>query len=665
MSQSSMQDVYREPGLDALFEPISLGPMQLQSRVMSPPHFSAIGNLWGTDRDAAKTLAYWNRRMDRNLGLIVITGRIAHHLIPGFEPTGMSADPVGFFRLPVWKERACAFRDAAHARGVKVAVQMTMIGNHPFTPSRRLSSPVFNNPPHVMTRQDIARTVAEYRWSAGQARDAGLEGIEVHANHDDVLQYFLSPMTNMRDDEYGGSLENRCRLLVEMLRAMREEVGQGMAIGVRLNMAEHVPEGYDLAGGIQIARYLEQTGLVDFVHAVMGTPWGSPSYVQPHFFKPAQWSDMAGAFKQALTLPVIHSGLIDSPATAAMVLAEGRADVVGLARPFIAEPDLLAKARAGDHAGIRPCIACNECISRRYTENLPFGCPVNPHTSNEIEGPWPVAGNPRSLLVVGGGPAGMELAALAAQSGHDVELWEAADALGGQLAIAARAPRHERYDDYLDWQRRRLAQLPVRIRLNHAADMQGVLDAGADVVAIATGATGRRPDEIAGSADPAVLEASDVLTGRVQPGKRVLVVAMDDGMPPMALADFLATRGHEVTLVYGTAAPGQNVGRYIIGAILARLDAQGVTIQTMQQVMRIAAGAVTVRHAYSLVERTITGMDSVVLSCGGVSNSDLFEQIRERHPQVHLLGDAYAPRKLAFATRQAYSLARILNDGAG
>jgi 2,4-dienoyl-CoA reductase-like NADH-dependent reductase (Old Yellow Enzyme family) len=650
-----------QPPFDLLFEPTSLGPMELQSRVMSPPHFSAIGNLWGSEKDAERTLAYWDRRMDSALGLIVMTGRIAHHLIPGFEPTGMSADPVGFFRLPVWMERAKAFRAAAHARGVKLACQMTMIGNHPFAASRRLSSPVFNTPPHVMTRADIARTVAEYRWSARQAREAGLDGIEVHANHDDMLQYFLSPLTNARDDEYGGSLENRCRFLIEMLQAMRAETGPDMAIGVRLNMAEHVPEGYDLQGGVAIARYLQQSGLVDFIHAVMGTPWGNPSYVQPHFFAPGQWAEMAGVFRQELDLPIIHSGLIKDPAVAARILAAGQADVVGIARGFIADPDILAKAREGRTDTIRPCIGCNECISRRYTENLPFGCPVNPHAAQEIDGPWPLAKTRKSLLVIGGGPAGMELAGLARESGHEVELWEASGSLGGQLSIAARAPEHGRYEDYLAWQRARIARAGVKVRLNHRGTVDNVLAAGADVVAVATGALGRRPDEIVGAQNPAVLEASDVLMERVMPGKRVLVVAMDDGMPPLALADFLAQRGHAVTLVYGTAGPAQNVGRYIIGAPLGRLDAQGVQFRFMEQVMRIEPDCVTVRHSYSLVERRITDFDSVVLSCGGVAQSGLYDALSGRVANLHLLGDAYAPRKLAFATRQAMALAKILN----
>lgn len=650
-----------DEAVNRLFEPVSLGPMRLQSRIIAPPHFSAIGNLWGSQKDAERTLAYWDRRMDETLGMIVMTGRIAHHLPPGFEPTGMSADPIGFFRLPVWMERAVAFRKAAHARGVKLACQLTMIGNHPFAPSRRLSSPVFNNPPHVMTRRDIENTIEEYRWSAGRAAAAGLDGLEVHANHDDILQYFLSPATNRRDDAYGGGLTNRCRFLVEMLSAVRSEVGPGMAIGVRLNMAEHAPEGYDAAGGIAMARHLQETGLVDFIHGVMGTPWGNPSYVQPHFHDPAQWAGMAGALKRALELPVVYSGRVTTPQVAAQVVSAGQADAVGMARAFIADPDILAKARQGRPEAITPCLGCNECISRRYTENLPFGCPVNPHAANEIDGPWPRAARPRPVLVVGGGPAGMELAALAAQSGHAVELWEAGEGLGGQLAIAARAPRHGVYADYLDWQRRRIAQLAVKVRLGHVGTAEGVLASGAEVVAIATGAVGRRPDEIAGALDAAVLEASDVLTERAVPGRRVLIVAMDDGMPPLALADFLAHRGHEVTLVYGTPAPGQNIGRYIIGGILGRLDARGVRFRTMEQVLRIEPGRVLVRHAYSLVERTIEGMDTVVLSCGGEAVSGLFDALQGRHPQLHVLGDAYAPRKLAFATRQAYALAKLLN----
>jgi 2,4-dienoyl-CoA reductase-like NADH-dependent reductase (Old Yellow Enzyme family)/thioredoxin reductase len=646
-----------------LFSPLALGPMRLRNRVMMPPHNSAIGNLWSPDdKDAARTIAYLESRARAGVAWIGgVTGRIQNQFIPGFEPSGVSAETKGYFRLPYFVDRVQWATDTLHAAGAVVTCQMTMIGGFPHAPSARLGAPVGNALPHVLTTREIAWFVEEYRFSAEQARRAGLDGIELHANHDDMLQWFLSPLTNQRRDAYGGSLENRARFVVEVLTAIREAVGDSMAVGVRLNLREEVPGGYDEAAGREIAVYLESTGLIDFIHAVVGTPWGNPSYIQPHFYDAGQWAGLSGELKRAVSLPVVHTGLVSSPEIAERILAAGEADVVGMARAHIADGELLTKAAAGRSAEIRPCVGGNECISRRYVDGLPFGCAVNPHTSNEVEGPWERSAAPRRLLVVGGGPAGMELAALAAESGHRVELWEAGDALGGQLRIAAAAPRHERFEQYLEWQRRRLTGLGVRIRLNHTATVEGVMAEDAEAVAIATGASARRPD-IAGADGANVLEIRDVLTGAAVPGRRVVIVAQDDHMPPLAVADHLSSQGHEVTVVYGTNSPAQLLGRYIIGGILGRLSAQHVTIRCMEEVSAIGDGTVTTRNVYSGVEGHLEGVDSVVLACGGVSESGLFEALRELRDDVHLLGDAFAPRRLVYATRQAYALAKILRE---
>ncbi|MGD6979092.1 FAD-dependent oxidoreductase [Citricoccus zhacaiensis] len=646
-----------------LFTSTMLGPMRLRNRVMMPPHNSAIGNLWSADdRDAARTIAYLESRAKAGVAWIGgVTGRIQNQFIPGFEPSGISAETKGYFRLPYFVDRVRWVTDTLHAAGAVVTCQMTMIGGFPHAPSARLSAPVGNALPHVLTTREIAWFVEEYRFSAEQARRAGLDGIELHANHDDMLQWFLSPLTNQRQDAYGGSLENRARFVVEVLTAIRDAVGDSMAVGVRLNLVEDVPGGYDATGGREIAAYLESTGLIDFIHAVVGTPWGNPSYIQPHFYDAGQWAGLSGELKRTVRLPIVHTGLVSSPEIAERILAAGEADVVGMARAHIADGQLLTKAAQGRTEAIRPCVGGNECISRRYVDGLPFGCAVNPHTSQELEGPWQRAAAPRRLLVVGGGPAGMELAALAAESGHRVELWEAADALGGQLRIAAAAPCHERFDQYLEWQRRRLAEAGVRVRLDHTATVEGVLAENADTVAVATGASARRPD-IAGVEGQDVLEIRDVLSGAAVPGRRVVVVAQDDHMPPLAVADHLSSRGHDVTVVYGTNGPGQLLGRYIIGGILGRLSAQGVTIRCMEEVVAVGGGSATTRNVYSGVEDRLTGVDSVVLACGGVSESGLFEELRELHGDVHLLGDAYAPRRLVFATRQAYALAKILQE---
>lgn len=635
--------------------------MKLRNRVMMPPHNSAIGNLWGLDKnEATRAIAYLESRAKAGVAWVGgVTGRIQNQFIPGFEPSGVSAETKGYFRLPHFVDRVQEIAGTLHAAGAVVTCQMTMIGGFPHAPSARLSSPAGNVLPHVLTVREIAWFVQEYKFSAGQAQLGGLDGIELHINHDDMLEWFLSPLTNVREDAYGGSLENRARFVVEVLTAIREAVGSSMAVGVRLNLREEVPGGYDAAGGIEIAQYLESTGLIDFIHAVVGTPWGNPSYIQPHFFDAGQWSDLAGDLRRAVSLPVVHTGLINTPEIAEQILASGQADVVGMARAYIADPEILTKAAEGRTAEIRPCVGGNECINRRYVDGLPFGCAVNPHASNEVEGPWLRSAAPKRLLIIGGGPAGLELAGLAAESGHSVDLWEAQEHLGGQLRIAVAAPRHERFGQYLDWQQHRLQNLGVKIRLDQAATAEDVLAEDADVVAVATGASARRPP-IAGAQSESVLEIRDVLSGKAAAGRRVVIVAQDDHMPPLAVADHLSSRGHDVTVIYATAGPAQLLGRYIVGGILGRLSTQKVRFRFMEEVTAITAETVTTRNVYSGVGESLGGFDSVVLACGGVSESALFEALRGSRDNVHLLGDAFAPRRLVFATRQAYALAKLL-----
>jgi dimethylglycine catabolism A len=643
-----------------LLSPIQVGTMALRNRVMLPPHASAIGNLFGTDEEALRNIAYYESRVRGGATWIdSVSGHLANTFVPGFEPTGIGAATTGFFRLPFFVERVREFSDRVHAGGGFGTAQIVHQGGMPHGPSSLLSAPVINLVPHVLSREEIAWFVREYAFCASQAQEARLDGIELHVNHDDLLEWFLSPLTNQRDDQYGGSMENRARFVIEVMTAIRDVFGRTMTLGARMNMREEVPGGYDLADGVEIAKHLESTGLLDYVHVVVGSPWGNPSYIQPHFFEPAQWAELAGEFTRALSIPVVHTGRINSPEVAETLLAAGFADVVGMARAHIADGDLLLKAREGRSLDIRPCVGGNECISRRYVEGLPFGCAVNPHTSNEIEGPWPTAAAPRQVLVVGGGPAGMELAALARESGHDVTLWEAADELGGQLRIAARAPGYGDFIRYLDWQRRRLARVGVDLVFGHRATVDSVRAAGADTVAVATGATPRRPP-IPGAELSFVHDIRDVLTGSAVLGRRVLVVAQDDHMPPLAVADHLAGQGHEVTVVYATAAPATLLSRYILGGILGRLDRQGVRIRIMEEVAAISAGVVTVRNVYSWRESEICDIDSVVLACGGMSDSALYDSVKAELSDVHVLGDAYAPRRLVFATRQAYALAQLL-----
>ncbi|MBM7516452.1 2,4-dienoyl-CoA reductase-like NADH-dependent reductase (Old Yellow Enzyme family)/thioredoxin reductase [Nocardioides nitrophenolicus] len=636
--------------------------MDLRSRVMLPPHASAIGNIYGTEDEARRNIAYFEQRAEAGVAWVgSLSTHVRNHLIPGFEPTGVGAATTGFFRLPFFVERVQAFSDAMHARDTCVTVQMVHQGGMPHGASPVMSAPVINLMPHVMDTDDIAAFVAEYAASARLAMEGRADGVELHLNHDDLHEWFLSAYTNHREDAYGGSLEARARFSVECLRAIRDVVGSSMTVGIRLNIREEMPEGYDVDGGVELAQYLESTGLIDYVHGVVGSPWGNPSYIQPTYFEPGRFSSLAQRFKDALSLPVVHTGRITSPRVAEDILAAGHADIVGMARAHIADGDLLVKAREGREDEIRPCVGGNECISRRYVEGLPFGCAVNPGTSHEVDVPWPSVA-PRRLLVVGGGPAGMELAALSAEAGFEVDLREREPELGGQLRYVIRAPRHEGYAAYLDWQVRRLAGLGVTVTTGVEVSADDVRASGADVVAIATGARARRP-AIAGVDAPHVLDSRDVLAGAAAPGgpgSRVLVIAQDDHVAPLSVADHLAEAGHEVTVCYATHQPAPLLGRYIIGGILGRLDARDVRMVFMEEVVRIDGPSVTTRNVYSQKVRPLGEFDAVVLACGSVSESTLYDELRGSLPELHILGDAYAPRRLVFATRQAYALAEQL-----
>jgi 2,4-dienoyl-CoA reductase-like NADH-dependent reductase (Old Yellow Enzyme family) len=646
-----------------LFSPLQVGGMHLRNRVMAPPHASAIGNLWGSPAEADRNIAYWRSRAEAGVAWIDgATGHVSNTYIPGFEPSGPSAETIGYFRLPYYVERARQLADSMHAADAVVTAQLTMIAGVPHAPSARRSDPIMNAAPHVLNTDEIGWFVREYAWSASQAQLAGLDGIELHMNNDDLLEWFLSPLTNAREDRYGGDLENRARFIVEILTAVRDTIGTGMTLGVRMNLQQELPGGLTSDDAIATAQYLESTGLIEFIHLVVGSSWGSPSYIPPHTFQPGQWAELSGAVRQAVSVPVVHTGLVNSPQLAEKILAAGYADVVGMARAQLADGELLIKAREGRLEDIRPCVGGNDCISRRYVENLPFSCAVNPGTGHELE-PVPArTGDPRRVLVLGGGPAGMEFAALARDKGHEVTLWERTDQLGGQLRVALAAPAYGRFGEYLRWQERRLAKLGVDVQLNRLATAGTVAACAAEVVAVVTGARSRRPAVPGADADFVfdIRDVLGVLGGSTVLGKRVLVIAEDDHMPPLSVADYLSERGHDVTVVYGTAGPAQLLGRYIVGGILGRLDDKGVQFRFMEQLVRIEPGVVSTRNIYSRRERQITGVDSVVLACGGVSNDELYDELRGQRSGVHVLGDAFAPRRLVFATRQAYALAQLV-----
>lgn len=648
------------PPASRLFEPIRVGRLTLKNRIIAPPHAANLGALFGTEPEADRYISYWRSLAEGGTGLLTaLNGFVENILPPGFDPTGVGARKVGVFRNPLFVERMGRIAEAGHANGAAVSTQLIMQGGMPHGPSPRLSGPVINNMPHALTRREIRAFAAEYRLSAEQALRAGLDAIELHANHDDLIEWFLSPLTNHRSDAYGGSFERRMAFLGEIIAEIRAGVGDRLVIGVRLNMIEDEPGGYNVEEGLAIADWLQEAGRADYLHLVVGTGWGNPSYIQSSHYKEAQWAELAGRFKARARLPIAYAGRVNNPEVAEQIIASGLADMVGVGRAHLADSQWANKAASGRSAEITRCIACNECISRPLAEGLPLACTVNPRTGVQDPLVLPKAGAPKRLLVVGGGPAGMQLALTARERGHNVEIWERAGELGGRMNQVARLPDHANYLDFSRQMAARVASAGVIVQLNREATADSVRAHGADVVALATGARLRRP-EIPGVDGPCVYDAEQILEGGVKLAGKIAVIAQDDHIAPLSLASHIANGGADVTIFIQTNGPAPQLSRYIVGGVLGRLSEQGVKLVCMEAVSRIALPVLHTRNIYSQRPAEYAGFDAVVLACGGVADASLYEQICEDIPNVHVLGDAYAPRRVVFATQQGHELGKVI-----
>lgn len=644
-----------------LFEPLKIRDMALRNRIMAPPHGRIIADPQASDREYAKYTAYWRARARAGLGWMDgVNAFIDNGMLPeGLRLSGLGAVKRGTMRKPNFRDVFTRFADEMHAEGTAVTAQIIMQGAQPHSASGVLANYTNNQPTHILTYDEIQRTIDEYAFTAREAEAAGFDGVEMHANHEDVMQLFISPYTNRRTDAYGGDFEARLRFPMENLAAMRAATGPGFVIGMRFNMDEFFDGGYDLAEGIRIAQAFEASGHIDYLHCVIGNNWGAPSYVQPHVFGPAAWSEMAGKFRAALSIPVVYGGRVSEPEAGEAALAAGHADVVSIARAFFADADFVAKAKAGASETIRPCIGCNDCLHAPALGGLPFGCSVNPRAGREWEPALAPADEPKRVTVVGGGPAGMEAAAIAAERGHSVTLWDRADTLGGLLRIAGNVSENAKYHAFADHQAKRLAEAGVNLRIGQEATADSILSDTPDVVFLATGTRPRGLDVPGADAD-FVVNGRDVMAGTSKVGNEVIVIAREDHMEPLTVTSYLLEAGCNVRVIYQTPAVAPGVGKYSIGGILGKLTGMGATFTVMTRVAEIAPNRLSLRDVYSGVASEMTGFDTVVLACGGTPDAGLYDALIGKVADLRLFGDAYVPNRILHATRQAYENARAI-----
>ncbi len=558
---------------DAIFQPIEIGKLTIRNRVVSTAHAEVHATDGGMTTE--RYVRYYEEKAKGGCGLCICGGS---SVVSIDSPQGwwssvnLATDRI----IPHFQNLA----DAVHKHGGKIMIQITHMGRRSrwdgynwttlLSPSG-IREPVHRSTCKTIEEEDIWRIVGDFAQAARRAKEGGLDGVELSAVHQHLIDQFWSPRVNKREDQWGGSFENRMRFGMEVLKAVRAEVGDDFVVGMRICGDEFHPDGLTHDDMKQIAAYYDATGQVDFF-GVVGSgcdTHNSLANVIPNMsYPPEPFLHLAAGIKNVVKVPVIHAQNIKDPHQAQRILEGGYVDLVGMTRAHIADPHLIAKIKMGQIDQIKQCVGANYCIDRQY-QGLDVLCIQNAATAREYMGlPHIIEkseGPKRKVVVVGGGPGGMEAARVAAERGHDVTLFEAAQALGGQISIAARAPQRDQIAGITRWYQLELARLNVDLRLGTRADEATLLDLRPDIVVLATGG---QPflSQVPGweySEDPAeslVVSTWDVLSGKVAPGRNVLIYDAICEFSGVSAADYLADKGAKVEIVTDDIKPGAAVG---------------------------------------------------------------------------------------------------------
>ncbi len=636
-----------------LFSPLKIGSFTVRNRIVSTPHHTLF-----TDDDGlpgSREIAYWVSKARGGIGLVESHVHGIHWSIGD-----TFAQPAA-----VTKFRNAA--DAVHAEGAMFVGQLWHPGaqgnaaiRSPWAPST-VSQPDSWAVPHEMTVSEVREVVAGYARGASILRQAGVDGAEIHGAHGYLITQFLSPLSNKRDDEYGGDFERRMTFAMEIIDAIRAEVGRDWTVGMRISGDEMTEGGYNSDDFVRMIPFLTGGGLLDYLSVSVGTYRSKDTVIAPSYYPNGAFVYLSAMAKEVLDIPVFCIGRINDPVMAEQILADRQADMVGMTRANICDPELPRKAREGRLDEIRHCIGCNEGCWGHVETLRPINCAFNPSVGREeYWGDVQPAASPKRLAVVGGGPAGCEAARVAAMAGHRVNLFEAGSELGGQSLIAAKAPGRSDWGEIGRYFTAELARLGVDVRLNTRASAGDVTALSPDHVIIATGGSPRVPDGIDGIDLPHVVQAWDVLNGLPVVGDRVLVLDDEHHIQAASVAEYLAAQGKDVEIITREFQLGPNMEPNTRMATLRRLDAAGIRISPTTWVRAIGHGTAQLYHFYSEQERDDT-FDAVVMACGLVPETALARDLAAGGITARVIGDCAGPRRFEMATFEGHLAAREID----
>ena len=619
---------------DPLLQPYRLKHLTLRNRIMSTAHEPNY------TEDGMPKDRYRLYHLEKAKGGIALTMTAGSALVAEDSPAAFGNLHAYKDEIVPWLKR---LTDDCHEQGSAVMIQLTHLGrrtawNHsdwlPVLAPSPVREPAHRAFPKEAEDWDLARIAKGYAAAAERMQAASLDGIELEC-YGHLLDGFWSPATNLREDDYGGSLENRLRFTYQVLDAIRDAVGPDFIMGLRLVCDEDWERGLSREDGIEIARRLVATGQIDFLNVIRGhieTDAALAGVIPVMGMRASPHLDFAGEIRQETKFPVFHAARIPDVATARHAVAEGKLDMVGMTRAHIADPHIVRKVAEGREEEIRPCVGATYCLDRIY-EGHEALCIHNPATGREATMPHVVAksdGPAKKVVVVGAGPAGLEAARVSALRGHTVTLFEAADQPGGQIRLAARLSRRKELIGIVDWRMARLEDAGVAFRFNTLAEAEDVLAEGPDIVIVATG--GLPNTEVLDAGSELAVSSWDILSGDVKPAEEVLLYDDNGAHPGMSAAEVLTEAGAQLEIVSPERFFAPEIGGLNHVQYARAFQDRGVAVTINTRLRKIArAGnklAATLGSDYSdaTSERLV---DQVVIEHGSLPLDDVYFALKE------------------------------------
>lgn len=633
--------------LNHVFSPISIGNMVVKNRLVVPPMVSNYANEDGTCTE--QFISYHEEKAKGGWGLIIV------------EDYKINPEAGGFVKLPgLWDDSQIEshkqLTERVHKHGAKIAAQIyhagretcaEITGVQPVAPSA-IPDPVVNAMPRELSVEEIQQLVEQFGDTALRAKKAGFDAVEIHGAHGYLVNQFMSPFSNKRIDQYGGTILNRARFALEIIANIRSKVGSDFPLIYRMSVNEFVEGGLTTEDSKVISMLLENAG-IDLIHASNGVYATTETIIPPTAVGHAWSANISEELKKVVSIPVIAVGRINDPLIAESVLRSKQADMISMGRGSLADPHLPNKAQAGQFDDIIRCIGCLQGCIQRYAQQLPIKCLVNPMTGHESERQITPATREKKVFIIGGGIAGMEAAIVAAQRGHKVEIFEKNSRLGGQWVLAAIPPTKEELGSFTVWQVNQLNKLGVIVHLNTDLTLEMIRDNQPDSVIIATGASPFVPN-IPGKELSHVLTANDILKGSAQAGKRVVVIG--GGLVGSETAAHLANHGHDVSIIEMNSDIFVGTPSATKHYLMKDLQHHNVAILTNTQVKEIHSDAVVVDNNGQL--QTLAAIDNVVMAIGSRPVSFSVEELEQYVAEIVTIGDAQKVRKAMEAVEEGY-----------